>query len=164
MLEHFVNFVSNNSTMRLKNETTEEYLDIETGEIRTQTTSKTFSIKLTQEHFYLTYFDNLASFYKLTSIKEIFLLSELCRLAEYNTGNVVLANYLRVSIMEKCNIERTYFSTCLKNLCEKGLIKKLSSNYYKVNPSIFWKGDEKSRQSLLQNGGKININIEFEKE
>jgi hypothetical protein len=148
--------------MRLKNQVVEEYLDTDSGELKTKVTSKTFAVKTKTDGFYMTFFENLASFFKINSAKEIFILVELCSRAEYSTGKVMIVSALKKELLEKFDTSDSYFTACLKDLCEKGLLKKLGTGYYQINPLIFWKGDTKERARMLEKGSKHTVTIEFE--
>ena len=164
MEEILFSFVLNKiNTMKLKNETFSQWYDENSGEYKAQTTSKTYTIKVQQDSFFMTYFKYMSSFYDLTSPKEIFLITMFCEKAEFDTGIVTLYPELRNELMTILKIEKTYLSTCIKNLCSKDILKKLSTNRYLINPKMFWKGNNRSRNELLKTGN-ININIEFEKE
>ena len=148
--------------MRLKNELLGEYLDLDTGLIKTKVLSKTYAIKTKTDGFYMTFFENLASFFQITSTKEIFILVELCSRAEYSTGKVMIVAALKRELLEKFDTSDSYFTACLKDLCKKGLLIKLGTGYYQVNPLIFWKGDTKERTRMLEEGSKHTVTIEFE--
>ena len=148
--------------MRLKNQLLEEYLDPETGLIKTKVLSKTYGIKTKTDGFYMTFFENLASFFQITSTKEIFILVELCSRAEYSTGKVMIVSALKRELLQKFETSDSYFTACLKDLCQKGLLIKLGTGYYQVNPLIFWKGDTKERARMLKEGIKHTVTIEFE--
>jgi hypothetical protein len=148
--------------MRLKNQIVEEYLDTETGEVKTKVTAKTFAVKTKTDGFYMTFFENLASFFQITSTKEIFILVELCSRAEYSTGKVMIVSALKRELLQKFDTSDSYFTACLKDLCVKGLLIKLGTGYYQINPMIFWKGDTKERTKMLESGFKHTVTLEFE--
>lgn len=148
--------------MRLKNQIVEEYLDTDSGELKTKVTSKTFAVKTKTDGFYMTFFENLASFFQINSTKEIFILVELCARAEYSTGKVMIVAALKKELLEKFDTSDSYFTACLKDLCKKGLLMKLGTGYYQINPLIFWKGDTKERARMLEKGSKHTVTIEFD--
>jgi hypothetical protein len=147
-------------TKRLKSELTQTTIDVETGELITTTQSKTFSVKINQDEFFMTYFEQLAGFFELTSAKEILLMVKLCGIAEFNTGRVFLTAERRKELMEQLSMSKNYISVCLKSLADKKLIKG-TRNDYVINPIVFWKGNNKTRNEMIKAKGKLQINIEF---
>jgi hypothetical protein len=155
-----VNLISKN--MRLKNETTKEIVNTETGEVFLQTTSKTFNIKVTSDSFYITFLTVIKELAGLKSIVDVKVLSCLCSIAEYNTGIVFLTAERKQYICDTMNLKYQSVANSLTNLKKSGFITGKGGTYT-INPEYFWKGDLKTREQLLKEG-KININIEFEDE
>jgi len=154
-------FALNNLDMILSRDTIVSTLDKDTGEMIDTVVVKQCTVKIKQDQFYMIYFEQLSSFYKLTSIKEVFVLSKLCSLAAWDTGEVIISSITRNSIMSDLNVEKTYLSSCIKRLCEKGLISKIAINHYLINPNCFWKGSNKTRNELIRTK-KLSLNINFE--
>lgn len=146
---------------KLKNETIEEYVDPETGEHKILTKSKHYSIAVKDsEKFYMVFFENLASFYQINSTKQIFLLSKLCEMAEYNTGSVDLSSNKRKKLIEHLKIDKSYLSRCLKSLVNKNLIVKEGTNIV-INPKVFWKGSTNERDKVLKEGLDFKITFKM---
>lgn len=131
----------------------------ESGRDVTTTTSKSFVIKKEQDSFYMTYFENLSGFYKLSSATDIKILAILCSNAEYNTGIIDLSTKLRDEICDTIGIVSSQISRSLKSLQEKGLIVK-DKDRIEINPSCFWKGTNETRNKLLKEGG-IELKLKF---
>ena len=146
--------------MKLKNETTSEFVNTETGEVLLQTTSKTFNIKVTSEEFYFTFLTLLKDVVGLKSIIDVKVLFALCNNAEFNTGIVSMSTNKRKEIMEFVGITYHTLANSLSRLKKQKFISDKNRDYT-INPIYFWKGDLKTREQLLKEG-KLSINIEFE--
>lgn len=132
--------------------------DREAGEVTS--VEKTFSIKTdTQDEFFMTYIKNMSSFFKLKSIVDIKMITKFCILAEYNTGKVILAPATRLEISEELEISSSQISKSINSL--KGL-KLITGDKgaYVINPMLFWKGQNKTRNQLLKDKG-LEITIKF---
>jgi hypothetical protein len=132
-----------------------------TGEVQDYEIQKDFIIQNETEPFYLTYIKNLASLFELKSAVEIKVLIKLCCLADFNTGKVVLSPALRKEIYEELKVSANHFTNCLGNLRTKKIIDG-SQGTYKINAMMFWKGDDKTRRSMLAAGAKIKVSISIE--
>lgn len=131
----------------------------EQGRTISTTTSKKFTVKTQQDSFYMTYFENLSGFYKLTSATDIKLISILCSKAEYNTGIVDLSTKFRDEICDTLGILSTQISRSLKSLEMKDLIIR-DKDRIEINPSCFWKGTNETRNKLLKEGG-LELRVKF---
>ena len=140
--------------MKLKNitEETHQVVDPETGEIstRTVTTSKTFSAKVSEEKFYITYISALDSLLNLFSTTDRAVLDVLNTWSEFDSGIVFLPTERRNQLAEKVGIKPQTLSNSLQGLKKKGIIA-LKRGMVTINPNFFWKGDLKVRNSLLKN-------------
>ncbi len=140
----------------LRNETVS--VDRETGEIIT--TSKTFSIKATQDEFYMSYISNMVGFFNLKSAVDIKLITKMCMIAEYNTGRVLITPEVRKDIQELLNISSQQMTNSISNLKKIGLIKGSRGTYH-LNPMVFWKGTNDSRTAHLREDGGLRVIIDF---
>lgn len=131
--------------MRLKNETITT--DAEGNQ---HTSSKTYSIKVSQESFYYSFIENMSGIFKITAILDIKVLACFCGLAEYNTGRVLVTRSIREDIMNKLSTNDQNMSNSIKRL--KGLdLLSGDKGTYQVNPKVFWKGSlDKRREVILQ--------------
>lgn len=136
-------------------------IDRETGQELKNVISKSFTVEVKQDQFYMIYFEQLSSFYKLTSIKEVFILAKMCSNASWDTGEVIISSVVRSEMMRELEIDKTYLSRCITRLCDKELLFKIAPNHYGINPRCFWKGSNATRNRLLKSN-KLSININFE--
>lgn len=142
---------------KLKHEITQ--VDKETGEIIT--TSKTFSVKTNQDHFYMSYIEYLSPVLSLKSQLDKDVLMYFCMMAEYNTGKVSLSTQERQELLTKLDVASQSLSRAVNNLKELDLITG-DRGLYHINPKVFWKGTNETRDKLLKDK-KLNVTISFEK-
>jgi len=140
-------------------EVTEEHVDAN-GELTRWT--KKFSVKVKTENFYLTYIDNLSGYFCLTSNTDKSVLAYLCTKAEYDTGRVSLDPQERISACEVIGICVQQFSNSISKLKKLHLITG-RNGFYMINPAVFWKGNSKTRSSLLMDN-KLAVEFNFELE
>lgn len=145
---------------RLINETTIESVDKSTGEVIVQTTSKSYSVKTDVDTFYMSFVEFMQPFFELRSTTDKNLIVRLCTEAEYNTGKVYITTEYRDTLCEFLGIDKTALSKSLKRLKDKGLLFGDRGSYV-INPIIFWKGDTKTRDTLLKSKDGLSINIQF---
>lgn len=140
----------------LRNETVS--VDKETGEIIT--TSKTFSVKVTQDEFYMSYINNMVGFFNLKSAVDIKLITKMCMIAEYNTGRVLVTPEVRKDVQQLLNISSQQMTNSIANLKKIGLIRGSRGTYH-LNPMVFWKGTNDSRTAYLREEGGLRVIIDF---
>lgn len=140
----------------LRNETTS--VDRETGEIIT--TSKTFSVKATQDEFYMSYINNMVGFFNLKSAVDIKLITKMCMIAEYNTGRVLITPDVRSEIKQLLNISSQQMTNSIANLKKIGLLKGQRGTY-QLNPMVFWKGSNDTRNAFISGGNSLRVTIDF---
>lgn len=135
----------------------QQYIDCETGEVKSIATKKIFTSKVKSDEFYMTFVDYMSPIFKIkkTSVKN--LLSWLCKNADYNTGKTTLTASDRKKICTEWNTTNSTISSSLKQLKELNLISGDDGVYY-LNPKVFWKGELAKRKELLDNN---DINIIF---
>lgn len=143
----------------IKTTKTRELIDYETGEARIIETSKFQSERIHADQFYITFFKYMQNYLKIKSAKTVFLISELCARAEWNTGKVLLPSGVKKEICSKIELDYHNISKHLKILESLGLIKKEDGGVYCINPKIFWKGTMADREKLL--GRNYDFNVEF---
>ena len=134
---------------KLKNEIVQEVLDIETGELIRTTTQKVYSSKINSESFFMTFIEAIAPIYKLKSATDLKLIIKFCEIAEFNTGKVIISSSLRKDICEQLGISNNQYSISLKSIKEKGIVTGDKGTFV-LNPSIYWKGTVKSRESIMK--------------
>ena len=112
-----------------------------------------------EDQFYMVYFKHLSSYFQINSVKELYLIAEMCSMAEYNTGKVSVSTQDRKRLCDLYSIDPSQYSRYIKDLIAKGLISGEKGAYY-INPGIFWKGDRSSRFDLLKEGG-LEFTLKF---
>ena len=112
-----------------------------------------------EDQFYMVYFKHLSSYFQINSVKELYLIAEMCSMAEYNTGKVSVSTQDRKRLCDLYSIDPSQYSRYIKDLIAKGLITGKKGAYY-INPGIFWKGDRSSRFDLLKEGG-LEFTLKF---
>jgi len=138
---------------------TTSVVDTETGEIQVVETEKLISVKTETEEFFQVYCRLIASIYELKYADDIKILIKFCEIAEFNTGKVLLPAPERKEICEQLKIQTTNMSKSIKRLRDKGLIDGEKGRYM-INPSIFWKGEQKVRSQLLKENG-LSVTLNF---
>ena len=139
-------------------EVTEEITDIDTGEIKKWT--KKFTTRSKIENFYITYIDNLSGYMRLTANTDKSVLAYLCCSAEYDTGRVFLSPNERRYACDEIGICLQQFTNSLSKLKKLHLITG-GNGFYMINPAIFWKGNSRTRESLLRDN-KLAVEFNFE--
>lgn len=137
--------------------TQREVINPETGEIVTIETSKTFTTKITEDQFYMTFVNFLSPIYDLKPERAKDLLIWMLQHAEFNTGIVNLPTATRKVIVEELQMSNNSITNYLKVLKDKKLISG-ENGVFTINPQIFWKGELAARKQLLKNK---NIQIVF---
>lgn len=134
----------------------------EYGEIIEETTSKSWTINKNSEPFFLTYLNSIAWIYQIKSVNAIKVLHKLIEKSSFNTGEVTLCTQDRVEICRELNMLDSVLSRTLKQLIDIGIISG-GKGRYKIDPNIYWKGDYKTREKLINSNCIITItpNEEF---
>lgn len=81
----------------------------------------------------------------------------MCQNAQFNTGNVSLTTQKRKELCTNLNITPQTLSNSLTSLKKCNLIKG-ENGEFQINPQVFWKGSQASREALLKDK---NIRITF---
>jgi len=140
--------------------TIKEIVDHSTGEIIDTEIEKHFKTKVEKDKFFVIYLKYLSSFYGLTSALDIKLLIKMCELSEYNEGKVVISTGVRCDIMKELKTASSNISRSLKSLKNKSLITGDKGVYY-INPQLFWKGSEVTRQESLLSDEGVSFKLTF---
>jgi len=122
--------------------------------------TKRFSVKVKTENFYITYIDNLSGYLNLTSNTDKIVLAYLCTKAEYDTGRAFVDPQERIDACKEFDISIQQFSNSISKLKSLSLITG-KNGFYMINPAIFWKGNSKTRSSLLTDN-KLAVEFNFE--
>ena len=137
--------------------TEKQVINPETGEIVTIETSKSFTTKITEDQFYMTFVNFLSPIYDLKPERAKDLLIWMLQHAEFNTGIVNMPTAIRKQITEELKMANNSITNYLKTLKDKKLISG-SNGVFTINRQIFWKGELAARKELLKNK---NIQITF---
>ena len=138
-----------------------EIIDKETGESLQYESTKVYKRKVDSENFYMVFFDYLKHFSSLRkSAVNNNVLNELCKRAGFNTGAINMSQKIRDEICTELDISKTQLSNSLKALRDDDLISQ-DRGEYKVNPQIFWRGDQRIRKEELLKNKKLQVTYEI---
>lgn len=136
-----------------------EVVDRETGEVVQSELSKTYSTKVKEDAFYMTFIDYISPFYKLNSDNARKILVWMCEHAEWNTGKVSLTAASRAQMAEEINICPNTITNNLKKLKDLELIYG-ERGEFQINPQIFWKGELAVRRQMLKDK-ELQVTFQF---
>lgn len=111
------------------------------------------------DKFFMTFLENMSSFYNISCVTDVKVLAKMCSMAEYNTYQMFMPKARRKEIMDEIGINTQTMSNALSRLRGIGMISG-SDGMYEINPVVFWKGSTKERERLLKTKG-IEIKIKF---
>lgn len=140
--------------------TQREVLNPETGEYEVVEYSKTFTTKVKEDTFYMTFIDYISPLYGLKPDKARELLVWMCSNAEYNTGKVSMPTAARKKITEELDISSNSITNYLRKLKELKLISGEKGEFI-INPQVFWKGELNARKALLKDS-KLRITFSID--
>lgn len=136
-----------------------EIVDVTTGEVVKVDTQKTFTEKVSPESFYMTFIGYMSPLFNLHSDVARSILDWMCMRAEYNSGVVDLSASKRQKMCQDLSITSNQVTNNLRKLKELGLITG-EKGEFTINPEIFWKGDTKTRQQVLE-GKSLKVSFEI---
>jgi hypothetical protein len=139
-----------------------EIVDVTTGELVKVDTQKTFTEKISPDNFYMTFIGYMSPLFNLHSDVARSILDWMCMRAEYNSGVVDLSTSKRQKMCSDLSITSNQVTNNLKKLKELGLITG-DKGEFTINPEIFWKGDTKTRQQVLE-GKSLKVSFELVEE
>jgi hypothetical protein len=139
-----------------------EVVDVTTGELVKVDTQKTFTEKISPDNFYMTFIGYMSPLFNLHSDVARSILDWMCMRAEYNSGVVDLSTSKRQKMCSDLSITSNQVTNNLKKLKELGLITG-EKGEFTINPEIFWKGDTKTRQQVLE-GKSLKVSFELVEE
>lgn len=139
-----------------------EIVDVTTGEVVKVDTQKTFTEKISPDSFYMTFIGYMSPLFNLHSDVARSILDWMCMRAEYNSGVVDLSTSKRQKMCSDLSITSNQVTNNLKKLKELGLITG-EKGEFTINPEIFWKGDTKTRQQVLE-GKALKVSFEIVEE
>lgn len=129
--------------------TQREVVNPETGEVVTIESSKTFTTKISEDKFYMTFIDYMNPIFKVKPEAAKSLLAWMCQHAEYNTGKISISAADRKSICNELNISNNCITNYLRSLKTLNLINGEKGTFM-INPEVFWKGELAARRNLLK--------------
>lgn len=139
----------------------EEHINQETGEVTTLRKTVSISTKNSDE-FFMVFVKFISGLFELKSANDIKILIKFCQIAEFNTGAVLIPPGRRKEILDELDIQTSHFSNSLNRLKKANLITGEQGNY-KLNPIVTWKGDIKTRDSVIKTKG-LDFNVKFTSE
>lgn len=139
----------------LLQEVTHTYTNKE-GELIEQTESKTWTFSRGSEPFFLTYVNCISWMYDLKSITTIKLLYKILEMSRFNENKVDITTSRRKAICSELAISDTMFSKSLTQLVSLGILSG-SQGTFSINEEIFWKGDYRTRERLLNSRCSMTI-------
>lgn len=146
-------------TKRITQTIQREIVDVTTGEVVKVDTQKTFTEKVSPESFYMTFIGYMSPLFNLHSDVARSILDWMCMRAEYNSGVVDLSASKRQKMCQDLSITSNQVTNNLRKLKELGLITG-EKGEFTINPEIFWKGDTKTRQQVLE-GKSLKVSFEI---
>ena len=129
-----------------------------TGEVSEDKKSVTVTTPI-GDKFFMTFIENMSSFYNISCITDVKVLAKLCTMVGYNTYEVLLPKGRRKDIMDELSINTQTMSNSINRLKGIGMLSGADGSY-EINPKVFWKGNTKERDKLLKTKG-IEITIKF---
>lgn len=137
-----------------------EIVDQTTGELLRTESKKLIKEKINSENFYMVFLDYMAPLFKLNSDAARKVLDRFCQMAEFNTGIVLLPSTTRKAVCDELDMSPTQFANCIKKLKSLNLITG-NGGEYKINPAIFWKGDQAVRRKELLDNAELHVTYEL---
>lgn len=84
------------------------------------------------------------------SHSEYRVLINIQELTEYNTNVFFLNKERREQLAAISNVKLNTVNVAISHMMKKNVLIKESSSMYRVNPALFFKGDDLSREKVLQ--------------
>lgn len=137
-----------------------EIVDVNTGEVITMDTQKTFTEKVNPERFYMTFIDYIAPLYQLRSEVARRMLDWMCEHAAFNTGIVDLSTSKRQQMCTDLGLANNQVTNNLKKLKDLNLISGEKGSF-KINGEIFWKGDLPTRRKELLDKKSLEVSFKL---
>lgn len=136
-----------------------QVVDRETGETTYVETQKSYTIQTTVDKFYMTFIEFAKPRLKIKFASDHLVLATLCDMATYNTGVVRITPQDRDEMSVTLELSKQQLTNSLTRLKKLDLITG-DRGTFTINPQVFWKGDTKTRESLLKDEGvQIIFNI-----
>ena len=121
-------------------------------------------VKTDQEPFFLTYSKQILALYDSKVFNATTkVLWKLLEFAEFNTGKVYMNSERVEDIMSTCAVSRTSYHRAINELIEIGVITK-NKTTFTITENMFWKGDKKAREELINAKLMVSFSPVFEEE
>lgn len=137
-----------------------EIVDSSTGEVTRQEVQKIIKEKVDSENFYMVFLDYMAPLFKLNSDAARKVLDRFCQMAEFNSGRVLLPGPSRKELCDSLEMSANQLTNCIKKLKDCKLITG-NGGEYKINPAIFWKGDQSARRQEILDNAELHVTYEI---
>lgn len=132
--------------------------DFETGEIKS-TKFITKTVK-TKEEFVILYMKHIALIAKLPHF-ELQTLLCLAPNIEWETGEFTLDSKTMSKITECSGLGEGSIRNAISKLKKKNIVQRKKTNWYQLNPDLFWKGSEIEREKQFTLSYQWNIKEEL---
>lgn len=103
----------------------------------------------TTEEFVKLYTKDLCKLVGLTHSEHRILIN-IQKLTEYNTNVFFLNKSRRQELADMSSVKFNTVNVALSRMMKKNILIRESSSMYRVNPQLFFKGDDLSREKVLQ--------------
>lgn len=125
----------------------ENTLDMETGELKQKKWVTTKVDK--KDEFVALYMEHISIFSKLSATETKFLIG-CTKYIEWNTNELVFSPKVMEGICEQSGLTAGSVRNSLSRCTQKGLFAKKKSNWYILNPNVFFKGNEIARAKMFE--------------
>lgn len=126
---------------------TQDTIDCQTGEVQTR---KVLKKTVQDKHeFVMLYFEHISLINRLTPMQTKFLLS-IVKYVEWNTNDILFHARAMEELVNESGIARKTIRNMISQFCSIGIFNKQKSNWYKLNPRIFFKGSEVERAKMIE--------------
>ena len=148
----------------LVEDTQHRLTDPSTGEIlEDYVNHKEVQLKET-EPFFLTYSKQIMALYDTDVLNATTkVLYKMLEFSEWNTGKVYMSADRVEEIMQVCGISRASYHRAIKELIAKGIITK-GKGSYTIAENMFWKGEIKMREKVINAKLRVTFSPVFAEE
>lgn len=114
-------------------------------------TETSYSVRRDPQNYFILYVDGLEDvLLNITSANEIKVFLALCTFTKFNENIVSINKAVKEKIAAMISSTYGSVSNALSNLCKMGYLSNKGGNYT-ISYHLFWKGDTKTRQTLITN-------------
>lgn len=103
-----------------------------------------------EDKFFMVYYNHIGSMFNLRGDSIVKLCMKLMEYVDYNTNTVDIYQARKREICDEIGLSESNWSKYIRMLENKGILKDQGFKRYKVNPLMFWKGDNKSRAVAIE--------------